>query len=529
MPSGASSPRFRFSRNALTTKRGSAISPPLILPSSLGSLQTKQFVFSKQSSQQDQESRRYASDPIGYSRDVLGVRWWAKQQEIAEALLKPPYRVLVKACHKVGKTHLGGGLVNWWFDSFDPSIVLTTAPTDRQVHDLLWKEVRMQRGRRGGFPGPQKPRLESSPDHFAHGFTARDGDSFQGHHSEHTLIVFDEAVGIAPTFWETAESMFGGEGHGWLAIFNPTDTSSQAYVEELTGNWHVISMTALEHPNITAELADRPPPFPAAIRLGWLQDLLKKWTTPVNGKPRATDINWPPGSDQYLRPGPLAEARLLGRWPSQATNSVWSDGVWQASERTELPEPKEAPEIGCDVARFGDDFTSIHVRCGPCSLHHETANGWGTDETAGRLKQLADWWGKRAGIEGRKVLIKVDDDGVGGGVIDQADGYNFQGLSGAQRAFLEEDYPNRRSELWFATAERANDGRLDLTRLPADTLRELRRQALAPLWKVDGQGRRVVEPKDDTKKRIKRSPDDIDAMNLAYAGSAMPFGWLTSP
>jgi len=34
---------------------------------------------------------------------------------------------------------------------------------------------------------------------------------------------------------------------------------------------------------------------------------------------------------------------------------------------------------------------------------------------------------------------------------------------------------------------------------------------------VDSQGRRVVEPKDDTKKRIKRSPDDMDALNLAYA------------
>jgi len=47
---------------------------------------------------------------------VLGVRWWHKQEEIALSLLRPPYRTLVKACHKVGKTHLGGGLVNWWYD-----------------------------------------------------------------------------------------------------------------------------------------------------------------------------------------------------------------------------------------------------------------------------------------------------------------------------------------------------------------------------------------------------------------------------
>ena len=40
---------------------------------------------------------------------------------------------------------------------------------------------------------------------------------------------------------------------------------------------------------------------------------------------------------------------------------------------------------------------------------------------------------------------------------------------------------------------------------------------MAPRWRPDSRGRRVVEPKDATKKRIKRSPDDADAVNLAYA------------
>lgn len=280
------------------------------------------------------DAGRWSEDPAGYATNILGVTWWAKQREIAELLLKPPYRVLVKASHSVGKTHLGGGLVNWWFDSFDHGITLTTAPTDRQVQDLLWKEVRGQRGGRGGFPGPRMSRLESAPDHFAHGFTAKDGDAFQGHHSEHILIVFDEAIGVAPIFWEAAESMFAGEGHGWLAIFNPTDTSSQAYMEEFTGNWHTVSLSALDHPNIAAELAGLSAPYPAAARLGWLQGLLDKWCTPVSGPAKKTDIEWPPKSGQFLRPGPLAEARLLGRWPSQATNGVWSDGAWQADRKS---------------------------------------------------------------------------------------------------------------------------------------------------------------------------------------------------
>ncbi|GIK36556.1 MAG: hypothetical protein BroJett011_03890 [Chloroflexota bacterium] len=463
-------------------------------------------------------AQRYQLDPEGYARDILGVTWWGKQLEVVQALMTPPYRVLVKASHKVGKTHLGGGLVNWWYDVHDPGITLTTAPTERQVKDLLWKEVRAQRRGRGGFPGPKMPRLESSEVHFAHGFTARDGDSFQGNHSRHSFFVFDEAVGVDSVFWETAESMFSGEGHAWLAIFNPTDTSSQAYTEEMSGGWHVIPISVLDHPNIAAELRGEPPPFPSAIRLARVEELLKKWCRPIEGPHKVSDIEWPPGSGQYLRPGPIAEARLLGRWPSQATHNVWSDAAWQGAELLLLEEPKTEPcEIGCDVARFGDDFTEIHVRRGPVSLHHEAANGWSTSETAGRLKQLADQWGRHCGTEGRKIAVKVDDDGVGGGVVDQKGDYAFIPISAGSTAVEPERYPNRRSELWFATAERAEEGRLSLVRLPAEVRRELRRQAMAPTWKLDSQGRRVVEDKAETKKRIKRSPDGMDGLNLAYA------------
>ena len=115
------------------------------------------------------------------------------------------------------------------------------------------------------------------------------------------------------------------------------------------------------------------------------------------------------------------------------------------------------------------------------------------------------------------MVAKIDDDGVGGGVVDQADGYTFVGVSASASAIEAEKYPNRRSELWFSVAERADDGTLDLSRLPAETLRELRRQAMGPRWSLDSRGRRVVEDKRLTKKRIKRSPDGMDGLNLAYA------------
>lgn len=460
----------------------------------------------------------YRYNPVAYAKNVLQVDWWSKQQEIALALLQPPYRVLVKASHNVGKTFLGGGLVNWWYDVHDPSLVLTTAPTDTQVRDLLWKEVRIQRGDRGGFRGPQMPRLESAKNHWAHGFTARDSDGFQGRHEKNMLFIFDEAVGVDPQFWESTESMFGGEGHAWLAIFNPTDTSSQAYAEELSGKWHVITMSMLEHPNIIAESQGFPPPYPAAVRLGRVNDYIKDWCTEINeSDAKVTDIQWPLNSNNWWRPGPIAESRMLGRWPSQATYNVWSDAAWTAAETAILDESGNPVEIGCDVARFGDDFTEMHVRRGPVSLHHEAHNGWDTTQTAGRLKELAREWGQYAGMNPQSIKIKVDDDGVGGGVTDQKDDYLFLPVSAGGKAYMPEGYPNRRSELWFSVAGRANTSDLSLIKINADIRRELRRQAMAPTWRLDSDGRRVVEAKDVTKKRIKRSPDGMDALNLAYA------------
>ncbi|HKV42544.1 MAG TPA: hypothetical protein VJX67_25305 [Blastocatellia bacterium] len=52
---------------------------------------------------------------------------------------------------------------------------------------------------------------------------------------------------------------------------------------------------------------------------------------------------------------------------------------------------------------------------------------------------------------------------------------------------------------------------------------------MTPKWALDSAGRRVIEKKEVTKKRIKRSPDDADALNLAYApgdaGTASPTLW----
>lgn len=472
---------------------------------------------------------RYAADPCGYAAEVLHVNWWPVQQQIARLLCQPPYKVLVKASHGVGKTFLAAGIINWFYDTYHPSATITTAPTAMHVRDVLWREVRLQRGARAGFSGPSAPELKTAVDHYAKGFTSSKGEAFQGRHQKHMLFVFDEAVGVDAVYWEATRSMFqDGGNHHWLCIFNPTDTSSQAYQEEALGEgWHVVTMSALDHPNIRAALGGDLPPYPGAVSLAQVQEWLRDWCMPVPaGEQLPTDLEWPPQSGHCWRVGPLFEARVLGCWPS-STCGVWSDALFSSAESLLLrADPVVYPvEIGCDTARAGDDFTAMHVRCGPCSLHHERHNGWSTAQTLGRLKQLcrewSDWANRERGrtrprVRPEDVLVKLDGDPLGAGIYDHAGGYAFALINAGGTARHPGHYPNMRSELWFNTVEQAGLGLVSLARLDLKTRRLLRRQAMTPVWKVHAAGGRVVERKEETKKRLGCSPDDLDALNLAY-------------
>lgn len=307
--------------------------------------------------------------------------------------------------------------------------------------------------------------------------------------------------------------------------------------EEQSAGWKVFSLSCLDHPNIAAELAGERPPIPSAVGCSQINQWVRDWCLPVTAEEReATDIEWPPGSGKWWRPGPEFESRCLGLWPSSGTYGVWSDALWRLctvgddAERAQVRND-QIPEIGVDVARFGDDMTTFHVRWGNTSFHHEWVSQPSMRRvtmTAGRAIQLAQDWCEhanrarravgRALITPADVPIKIDDDGVGGGVTDvlREQKYTAIPVNAGSTPMEPHRYPDKRCELWFATASAALDGDVWLGRLPPETLRRLRAQAMAPVWWPDARGRRVVEPKDATKEKIGRSPDDMDALNLAY-------------
>jgi hypothetical protein len=488
---------------------------------------------------------KYRDDPVGFAKDRLRYIPTADQENILRAL---PGRVKVNAGHSVGKTSIAAVVVIWWFCTRPRSVVITTAPTERDVIDLLWTEIRLLCARAGldlPFSGPRAPEMFDNEEHWAKGYTARRGESFQGRHRESMLFVFDESEGVDPIYWTTTDTMYKpGLDHAWLAIGNPISTSSQSYLEDLAvgadgrPKWKQFVLSSLNHPNIHAELNGLPPPVPNAVSLAQVQDWIKQWSERVQpAEKRAGDFEWPPGSGIWYRPGPLMKARALGIRPTEGVDTVWGQAAWEIACT-----PKFTPQqvwlhkhgitIGVDVAVYGDDDSTIHIRSGPLSVHHESHNGWMPHRLADRIKSLCvewcAWYNAHAVIPTRtqltpkevKVIIELDGPGVA--VLDRCDGFgNWTGLKVAESSEVIDNtgtvmYFNKRSELWVTGRDKALAGKMDLSRLPQDVKDRLQIQLLTPTYTLRTDGSIQVEEKKEIKKRLKRSPDDADGLLVCY-------------
>jgi hypothetical protein len=506
---------------------------------------------------------------------------------------------------------------SFWFDSFNPGAVYSLGPRHDSLKDTLWAELRLQRARAGlpdVFIGPSAPEMRDAPDHWAKALTASKDASLTGRHLPRMLFILEEACGVDPIYWQVVQTMFDpGLGHSQLCIFNPTDTTSQAKLEDDrasaedgTPRWHRHRLSVLDHPNITAELDGRKKPVPGAVSLAMVGEMVRDWCEPVDEKDRvATDIEWPPprqcnickggitdgrgsgvvcgpldegvggrggggtvhggpgdqgsggpaavwagdqpaaqaasacpacggagfvGGGLWHRPGPIFQARAMGLWPDTGLG-VWSESLWQACLGPPPPFPlqdDELPRIGIDTATgHGDDWIALHVRWGAVSVLHETSNTMRPTVIVGKAKEmcrtLAEMVNSRRApraerLKPEEIPIAVDDDGTGGAVVSflLEAGHRAVAVGAGCAASRPGRYPRKRDELWFLAAEKARAGLVNFSLLDRPTQRRLKQQLLAPAFELDSAGRRAVEPKDQTREKIGRSPDEADAVNLAY-------------
>lgn len=483
----------------------------------------------------------YFDNVSAYANDFFGINFWQKQQEIATALKEKNF-VCVRSAHSTGKSYLLGILINFYFDTVYPLIGIGTAPTKSLVSSVMFAYARQFRNMNlnilGDYwTGPVVPKITTGEGHYFEGIVTSDPTSVQGRHGENVVLLLDEAVGISPDMFESLESLMVGDYVKVLAIYNPTDPSAYVAQLEKSAGWHTITMSAYDHPNIWTGVerlmegrkATDNLPFPGAINLSRFEQLLKQWSFRINKSDYdpARDIILPSSMMhnelEFYRPGPIASARLLGRWPEVSMNAIFTDFVVDNAVYNILkPGIEEPVTIGVDVARFGSDFSAFCVRKGGKLLELFEVNGLDTVAVTGKVIELAKKYSDRYEIPAQAIDIAVDVIGLGAGVYDNLinAGYNAHEVNVSERAWNAENYTNLRSELWFEVYNMFLSGLVSIASVTDTTLLDLKKQLVAPLFTYDRVGRRQVEPKDDTKKRLDRSPDLADALMLSFAVNA---------
>ena len=121
--------------------------------------------------------------PLTFASDVLNVRLWSKQEEVLAAL--PDHqRVAVKSGNGLGKGFSAAVAVLWFLHCHDPAIVLSTAPTFRQVRHILWRQIRrLYRPNRELLGGKMlDTRWELAEDRYAMGLSAESATAYRPGH-----------------------------------------------------------------------------------------------------------------------------------------------------------------------------------------------------------------------------------------------------------------------------------------------------------------------------------------------------------
>lgn len=247
---------------------------------------------------------------------------------------------------------------------------------------------------------------------------------------------------------------------------------------------------------------------------GWVRD---RWIDNANpdhvfipALPR-DNPHLPPGYEANLRtlyansPG-LVAALLDGSWDvSLAGDYLIAYSLIRAATSREVPDTGQCV-IGVDVARFGDDETVVIVRRGLRVTRIESWVHQDTTWTAGKVAEIAR--------QENPVAIYVDEIGVGAGVVDplRANHYNVVGVVSSEAARKNTVYANRRAELYCQLADHFADGSIVIPDHP-----KLSSQLSSIKYKYDIHHRKIIESKDDIRKRGGHSPDYADALMLAYS------------
>ncbi len=336
----------------------------------------------------------YRRNPVLFVREVLKFEPDEWQRGALMDLANHP-KVAIKSGQGVGKTGLEAVALLWFLCCYPYPRVVATAPTRQQLHDVLWSEVGKWMSR-----SPLLTKIlrwtktyiymaGNEKRWFAVARTATKPENMQGFHEDNMLFIVDEASGVADSIMEAILGTLSGRNNKLLLCGNPTRTSGAFY---------------------DAFHADRA--------------LYSSHTISSVDSPRTNKQNIEALIRKYGKDSNVVLVRVFGEFPKQEDDIFIPISLVENSIMTEYM-PMVRPtlvHIGCDVARFGDDKTIIGYKADEKVTFYKKRQGQDTMKTADDIILLGEELVQRYRLRpdtDSPIPVKVDDGGVGGGVVDR--------------------------------------------------------------------------------------------------------------
>lgn len=471
-------------------------------------------------------------DPSWYARKVLGVRLWWMQKDIL-ASIRDNKRTAVKACHAPGKTFTAAVASLWFLSSFRDSIVITTAPTWRQVKDVLWREIRRLRENSrveiGGRIKLDPPTLEFGAKWYAMGLSPKDEDSFAGWHAPYVLIICDEASGVPVKILEAIRGLMASGRVRLLYLGNPLRPEGGFYeaFNKSAKLWKPFTIGAFDTPNLMHLKADFDRCKTKQQKLHLLRSAKLKNRHLITAEWVADCL------EEFGEDSDFWISRVMGEFPDGAPNQLiplWQVMDARARYENELVLVNDKGDVtrdlrwwersgwnqeiigGFDIARKGSNESvfaarSIDIETGLdilAPLRHKTKMD--TDEVVE--------FGEKSYRFFNCNKANGDNVGYGGGPMDTLEkikDINFYGVNVGTPAKRSDIFLNLRAEAFFDIRRKFESG---IACIPPDDKLSGQLSSI----RYDSSGRKTkIESKETMEKRGVKSPDRADAYMLTEA------------